>query len=164
MDNNGQLSAEYLLLIGSLILILMISAVFISYEQELTIAMAAARNGVNEGVASTSSAIYPQDTFRQYSQSEPGLLHPYSIDIINVSYEEQGFDNNYQKKKIQFKVYAKTTQDFDKKERVSVGDRINYNLRKSIAYSFNTTQSTNKLFNPVFSSHYVYTTANVKWV
>ena len=45
-----------------------------------------------------------------------------------------------------------------------IGDRINYNLRKSIALSFNSTKSTNKLYNPVFSPHYVFTTANVGWV
>jgi len=163
-DNRGQMSAEYLLLFGTLIFILLISAIFISYEQELITAMNAARNGVNEGIATSSSAIYPQDTFRDYSQSQSELLHPYSVEIVNVSYEEQGFDNNYLKKKIQFRVYATTTHDFSKKELVSVGDRINYNLRKSLAYSFNTTHSTNRLYNPVFSSHYVYTTANVKWV
>ena len=53
---------------------------------------------------------------------------------------------------------------FDNDELVSIGDRINYNLRKSIAISFNSTPSTNRLYNPVFSQHYVYTTANVKWV
>ena len=43
-------------------------------------------------------------------------------------------------------------------------DRINYNLRKSVAMSFNTADSTNKLYNPVFSNNYVFTTANVVWV
>ena len=73
-------------------------------------------------------------------------------------------DANYDKKRIQFKVYAKSSRDFSKTELVSIGDRINYNLRKSLAISFNTTSSTNKLYNPVFSPHYVFTTANVKWV
>ena len=77
---------------------------------------------------------------------------------------ELGYDDNYDKKKIQFKVYANTSKNFSKKQLDSIGDRINYNLRKSLAISFNSTSSTNKLFNPVFSSHYVFTTANVKWV
>ena len=63
-----------------------------------------------------------------------------------------------------FKVYAKASERFDSRELVSIGDRINFNLRKSIAISFNSTSSTNKLYNPVFSKHYVFTTANVKWV
>ena len=75
-----------------------------------------------------------------------------------------GVDKNFDKKRIQFKVYATSSKDFSKKELDSIGDRINYNLRKSIAVSFNSTSSTNKLYNPVFSPHYVFTTANVKWV
>lgn len=164
MDNKGQISAEFLFLFGVLLLIMMIAVVFIAQEQELNLAMASARNGVNEGLATSSSAIYPDDTYRDYSLSKASLLYPYSVDIVNVSYSEMGYDVNYDKKWIQFTVYAKTSDKFKSDELVSIGDRINYNLRKSIALGFNSTQSTNQLYNPVFSPHYVYTTANVKWV
>ena len=126
--------------------------------------MEAAKNGVIEGMATSSSAVYPDDAYREYSDRKENLLMPYSVDIINISYEDFGFDNEYDKKQIQFQVYAKTSDRFDSDELVSIGDRINYNLRKSIAISFNTTDATNNLYNPVFSPHYVYTTANVKWV
>ena len=126
--------------------------------------MSAARNGAIEGASSSSAAIYPVDTYRDYSKSKTSLLNPYSVEIVNVSYVEDGWDNNYNKKKIQFKVYAKTSDRFNKDELISIGDRVNYSLRKSLAVSFNTEGATNKLYNPVFSSHYVYTTANVKWV
>lgn len=164
MDNRGQVSAEFLFLFGVLVLIVMLSIVFVSNENELNIAMAAAKNGVVEGIATSSAAIYPTDTFREYSYSKTALLNPYSVKIINVSYNETGYDVAYDKKKIQFKVYAKTSQEFSSDELDSIGERINYNLRKSLAASFNSTASTNKLYNPVFSPHYVYTTANVKWV
>lgn len=164
IDNNGQISGEYLLITGVLILIIMISTAFIYNQQELNIAMSAARNGVNDGLVASSSGIYPKDTYNDYSKSKSILLLPYTVEIVNISYSEIGFDNNYDKKKIQFKVYAKASKDFKKKELVSIGDRINYNLRKSLAISFNSTSSTNKLYNPVFSPHYVFTTANVKWV
>ena len=163
-EGKGQISAEFLFLFGVLILIIMMSIVFIYNEQELNIAMAAARNGAIEGAGASSSAIYPIDTYRQYSNSKTGLLYPYSAEIINVSYQELGYDANYEKKWIQFSVYAKTSERFDNSELVSIGDRINYNLRKSVAISFNSTPSTNRLYNPVFSPHYVYTTSNVKWV
>lgn len=162
-DEKGQLSGEYLLLIGSLIAVLMISAFIIANENELNIAMAAAKSGVSEGVASSSSAIYPKETFKEYGDRE-GLKHPYSVSIINISYSSSGIDENYGKQKIQFKVYAKASQDYNKKELDSIGDRINYNLRKSIAMSFNTTNTTNKLYNPAFSNNYIFTTANVVWV
>ena len=164
MGNRGQISAEFLFLFGVLIFVVMLSIVFIANENELNIAMAAARNGAAEGVGTSSSAIYPEDTYREYSNSKTGLLYPYSVEIVNVSYTELGYDDNYEKEWIQFRVYAKTSERFDNSELVSIGDRINYNLRKSLAISFNSTPSTNRLYNPVFSSHYVYTTANVKWV
>lgn len=162
-DEKGQLSGEYMLLVGSLIVVLMILIFMIANENELNIAMAAAKLGADEGVASSSSAIYPKETFNEYDDME-GLKHPYSVSIVNVSYNSSGIDENYGKQKIQFKVYAKASVDYNKKELDSIGDRINYNLRKSVAMSFNTTDSTNKLYNPVFSNNYVFTTANVVWV
>lgn len=164
MEDRGQISAEFLFLTGVLILIVMLSVAFVAQEQELSQAMASARNGVNEGVSTSSSAIYPEDTYREYSTAKESLLYPYSVEIVNVSYTDMGYDKNFEKRWIQFKVYAKTSERFDNDELVSIGDRINYNLRKSIAISFNSTPSTNRLYNPVFSQHYVYTTANVKWV
>ena len=163
-DGKGQISAEFLFLFGTLIIVVMISIVFIAGENELNMAMSAARNGVIEGFVTSSSGIYPIDAYRDYSNSKTSLLYPYSVEIVNISYSELGMDGNYDKKRIQFRVYAKTSGRFNNEELVSIGDRINYNLRKSIAVSFNTTQATNKLYNPVFSHHYVYTTANVKWL
>ena len=60
-DEKGQLSGEYMLLVGSLIVVLMISIFMIANENELNIAMAAAKSGADEGVASSSSAIYPKE-------------------------------------------------------------------------------------------------------
>ena len=164
LDNKAQTSAEFLLLFGSLILIIIASIGFIASENELTMAMVAARNGVGEGSVSSTSAIFSQDTYHEYSQEDNLLLVPSSVEIINISYKDLGYDSAYGKEKIQFKVYAHSSKDLDKKELDSIGDRINYNLRKSIALTFESTKSTNKLFNPVFSPHYVFTTANVKWV
>ncbi|WP_299523412.1 hypothetical protein [uncultured Methanobrevibacter sp.] len=162
-DKKGQLSGEYLLLIGSLIVILIMSIFLITNEHELNIAMAAAKSGVTDGVALSTTAIYPKETFNEYDDKE-GLKHPYFVTILNISYDSMGIDKNYGKQKIQFKVYAKASQNYSKKELDSIGDRINYNLRKSIATSFNSTNNTNRLYNPVFSNNYIFTTANVVWV
>ena len=163
-DSSAQISAELLFLFGVLVLVFMISVIFIANQNELNTAMAAARSGAIEGIALTSSGIYPIDTYREYSNSDMNILNPYCVELVNVSYLEMGMDNNYNKKRIQFKVYAKSSKEFNSDELVSIGDRINYNLRKSVAISFNSTDATNKLYNPVFSQHYVFTTANVKWV
>lgn len=163
-DSRAQISAELLFLFGVLVLVFMISVIFIANQNELNTAMAAARSGAIEGIALTSSGIYPIDTYREYSNSDMNILNPYCVELVNVSYLEMGMDNNYNKKRIQFKVYAKSSKEFNSDKLVSIGDRINYNLRKSVAISFNSTDATNKLYNPVFSQHYVFTTANVKWV
>jgi len=163
-DNKGQISAEFLLLVGSLIVVMLIALSFIASQNELSLAMSAARNGVYEGSSYASSAIYPTDTFNDYSKSDYVMLVPSSVEIVNISYEDMGYDSNFEKNRIQFKVYAHSSKDLDKKELDSIGDRINYNLRKSIALTFETTKSTNKLYNPVFSPHYIFTTANIKWV
>ena len=163
-ENKGQISAELLLILGLLILVMMISLSFIASQNELTMAMTAARNGVNEGSLYTTGAIYPTDTYSDYSKQDTRLLIASSVEIVNISYVEEGYDSNYDKKKIQFKVYAHSSANLNKKELDSIGDRINYNLRKSVALTFESSKATNKLYNPVFSSHYVYTTANVKWI
>lgn len=162
-EKSGQISGEYLFMAGILIIVVMLSVIFIASESELNTAMTAARNGVNEAVGVSSTGIYPKGSFDDYSNAKAMLLVPYSVDIINISYNELE-DDRYDKKWIQFTVYAKSSEKFNKDELDSIGDRINFYLRKSIAISFNTTASTNKLYNPVFSSHYVFTTANVKWV
>lgn len=84
-ESRGQISAEYLLVAGVLIFVLMFSAIFIASEQELNIAMTAARNGVNDGAASSSSGIYPKQTYSDYDKSAKDLLSPYSVEIVNLS-------------------------------------------------------------------------------
>ena len=147
MDCKGQSSAEFLLLIGFFIALLVVSSIFILEEDELNKAMIAARNGVNEGIIIDSAAVYPDDVYREYELSKENLLHPSLIKLENVNYTNMGVDSGYNK----------DLQD-------SFGDRINYNLRKSLAYTFNSENLTNELYNPVFSNHYVFTTANVKWI
>ena len=96
--------------------------------------------------------------------SKENLLHPSLIKLENVNYTNMGVDSGYNKEKIQFKVTVSSSEIIDKDLQDSFGDRINYNLRKSLAYTFNSENLTNELYNPVFSNHYVFTTANVKWI
>ena len=104
-DKGGQASGEFLLLSGVLIMVLILSLVFIAEEDELNRIMGAARNGAVEGMASSSSAFYSIDAYNDYAGSKTNLLHPYSVEFINISYSELGTDSNYNKKKIQFRVY-----------------------------------------------------------
>lgn len=162
-ENNGQLSAELILLIGFLIIISIFAIVLISYENEFNIAILAAREGVNDGLFTDGVAIYPEVTYNDYIDKKQVLLHPNDIHLVKIDYKENGYDTTRNKTKIQFKVYVTSQTIKDKDIQNSAGDRINYNLRKSLAIAFNSTSMSNALFNPVYSKHYIFTTANVVW-
>jgi hypothetical protein len=85
------------------------------------------------------------------------------IKIINISQSIKGKDT-FNRTRIQLKIYASSPTIKTKEEKESMGDRINYNVRKSITNSFKTENISNKLFNPAYSNKYSFTTANVVWV
>lgn len=163
-DNKGQVSTELIIFLGFLLIMMIATFSFITSQNELNIAIIAAKEGVNSGLLSDSLAIYPEETFNDYEKDKGFLLNTYDIHLIKIDYKNMGYDSNRNLTKIQFKVYVTSSKISDKDLQDSAGDRINYYLRKSIATSFNTTSISNKLYNPVFSKHYVYTTANVVWL
>ncbi len=164
LDERGQLTMELIFLIGVLLVVIVGSSSYILHQNELIVAMSAAREGVNEGISSDSSSVFPEDVYRDYDSFKKSLLTPNSIKLVRINYTNKGFDSKYEKEKIQFNVAVFSDTIKDKKDQDSAGDRINYNLRKSIAKSVGSENSTNALFNPVFSKNYIYTTANVKWL
>lgn len=163
MDEKGQLTMEFIFLIGVLLLVILVSSIYVLHQNELIIAMAAAREGVNEGISIGSTGVFPEDIYKDYNFFKKSLLIPNSIKLVSINYTNMGFDSKYGKEKIQFNVFVLSDTIKDKKEQDSAGDRINYNLRKSIAKSVGSENLTNSLFNPVFSKNYIYTTSNVKW-
>ena len=163
-EEKAQSSAELILFIGFILVIFIISLNFILSENELNQAVLAASKGVNDGLVSDSLAVYPEQTFNEYSLNKKSLLSPYDIKVLKIEYRDNGFDEKSNKTRIQFKVYVTSSKITDYQDRDSAGDRINFNLRKSLAYTFNSTSSTNGLFNPVYSKNYIFTTANVVWV
>ena len=132
---------------------------------ELNVAMTSARNGAFEGVSSNGLAIYPKESYDNYSKDpkKQSLMRMKNIKIVKITQSIKGKDN-FNRTRIQLKIYASSPDIKTKEEKESAGDRINYNLRKSIANSFKTENITNKLFNPAFSNKYSFTTANVIWV
>lgn len=160
MDKTGQLTAEFLFIVGMLLTVMIAGSIFVLGESELNTAMVAARSGVLEGIDGGSLAVYPEDTYKDYKKSKEELLELNSIRLVKINYTKMGYDDNYGKEKIQFNV----TVSGDVDDKTSAGDRINFYLRKSLATSFNTSDLTNGLYNPVFSNHYIFTTAKVKWI
>ena len=157
MDTKGQISVELLLLISFSLIAAIILANAIIDANELNVAMASARDGAFEGISSNGLAIYSKD-FRKQS-----LLREKNIKIVNISQSIKGKDS-FNRTRIQLKIYASSPNVKTKEEKEAVGDRINYNVRKSITQSFKSENITNKLFNPAFSNKYSFTTANVVWV
>ncbi|MBM4241233.1 MAG: hypothetical protein FJ150_06180 [Euryarchaeota archaeon] len=164
MDVKGVISIEYIILIGFTMGIIIMGASYIGKSNELNIAMSAARNGAIEGANVNSFAIYPESAFDDYMVRKPRLISQSSIKIIKIDYLDQGFNPTYKKRKIQLKIYASAPSVKGTGDRNSLGDRINFYVRKSICEAFGTQNQTNKLFNPAFSDNLLFTTADVQWV
>ncbi|MCK9152478.1 hypothetical protein [Methanobacterium alcaliphilum] len=164
MDSKGQITYEYLILVGITIMITLMISNYLTDAHELNMAMTAARSGALSGSNINGFAIYSKSIFNEYETEKPKITAPSSIKIVKIESKNQGYNNNYKKTKIQLKVYASCAVLKNSYEKNSVGDRINYNVRRSICKIFKTENSTNALFNPVFSPKFVFTTADVIWV
>ncbi|MBE6512728.1 MAG: hypothetical protein E7Z75_06270 [Methanobrevibacter olleyae] len=91
------------------------------------------------------------------------MLRQKRIKIIKIKQTVNGKDS-FNRTRIQLKIYASSPDVKTKEQKEAVGDRINYNVRKSITNSFKSENITNKLFNPAISNKYSFTTGNVVWV
>lgn len=163
-ENNGQISIEFILLIGLGFLLVLSLATFLNNENELNIAMASARTGAIEGANIDGVAIYPKSSFDDYLLNNQILTYPNSVKIIRIEKINNGYHDVYNRTRIQLRVFASSPELKRTTDKNSAGDRINYYIRKNIANSFNTEHLSNNLYNPSFSKNYVYTTANVQWV
>ena len=165
IDKKGQITVELLLLISFALITAIVLANVVVESNELNMAMASARNGAYEGTFSNELAIYPKETYGNYSKDpkKQSLMREKNIKIVKISQTVKGKDN-FNRTRIQLKIYASSPDIKTKEEKESAGDRINYNVRRSITNSFETENITNKLFNPAFSNEYSFTTANVVWV
>ncbi|MDL2270515.1 hypothetical protein LJC03_01750 [Methanobrevibacter sp. OttesenSCG-928-I08] len=162
-ENNGQISIEFIFIISFIILLSFVTINLVSNENELNIAMSAARSGINEGILIDSIAIYPKSTFDDYLKNKEFLIHPNYIKFEKIIIRNSEFDSKYNKTRIQLQVYVSSTTVTEKNDQNALGDRINYNLRKSITTSFNTSHLSNALYNPAYSKNYIFTTTNVVW-
>lgn len=163
MDIKGQLSLEFVIIAGLMLTITLCLAPILGNDIELTQAMGAARNGAIKGANINSFAIYPEDVFENYTNENLRLINPVSVKIVEINYKNYGFNATYNKTRIQLRITASAPSIKNSKDKNSLGDRINFYARKSICESFGTSNLTNKLYNPVFSSRYVFTTADVRW-
>lgn len=163
MDLNAQISAEFIMIAGFILIITCAVVYFIGEESELIHAMAAARSGATEGAIADSQAVYSDEAFSDYNKEHPRLLIPTNVKIVKIDYINQGFNPLYNRTKIQLRIYA-SGPSMSNSDKNCLGDRINFQARKSICETFNTQDLTNSFFNPAFSAKYVFTTGDVQWV
>ena len=164
-DEKGQITVELMLLVSIALIAAILLANVILDSNELNIAMASARNGAFEGASSNGIAIFPKESYENYSKDpkKQSLMKAKDIKIVKISQSIMGKDT-FNRTRIQLKIYASSPSIKTKEEKESMGDRINYNVRKNIVNSFKTENISNKLFNPAYSNKYSFTTANVVWI
>ncbi|MGZ7068772.1 MAG: hypothetical protein ACXVHT_10740 [Methanobacterium sp.] len=163
MDIHGQITIEFILLIGIILVLVMGMSSYIGENIELIETMSAARSGAIEGANMDSFTVIPDDSFYNNNEKHPRLLSPGVVKIVNINYVDLGFNPTYNKIKIQLRITAScpTLSDQDKNP---LGDRINFYARKGICESYGTSSQTNSAFNPAYSNRYVFTTADVNWI
>lgn len=164
MEIKGQVSIEFILIIGFILILILGIGLLIGNDNELNQAMTAARSGATEGANTDSFAVYPEEPFKNYTAEHKRLLNPSSLKIIKIDYTNQGFNDKYNKTKIQLRISASAPSVTDTSDRNALGDRVNFYARKSICESFGTSDQTNEIFNPAFSNRYIFTTTDVTWI
>jgi hypothetical protein len=164
MDHHGQISAEFIMIMGISIITALIFAQASMEAQELNTCMSSARTGVTEGIALDSMAVYPSEKFDSYTKFHPRLKTCSRVVFIGIKYLNLGYDSKYQKTKILIQIKASAPYQMDKADRDCEGDRITYYVRKNICQAFKTENLTNLYYNPAFSNHYYFTTSNIEWV
>lgn len=155
MNNKGQITAEYMLLLSIfLIIIIILSIHTITNESEKNTIITAAQIGAQEAIDKNGYAMYYNDTFNNYQQNYKRLLTPTQIKIISIDLTEED-------KTIYIQTTA-TTTSLTETEKYIVGSRINYYIRKSITETFQK-EASNIYYNPAKSQNYIIKTQTVIW-
>ena len=118
IDNKGQISVELLLLISFALISAILLANAVIDANELNVVMASARNGAFEGISSNGLAIYPKESYENYSKDfkKQTLLREKNIKIVKISQSVKGKDN-FNRTRIQLKIYASSPEVKTKEEK-----------------------------------------------
>jgi len=155
MKNEGQTSAEYILLLIVIIVFMISLSTIIIDQQEKNTILSAAKIGSQEAIDKNAYSMYYNDTFNYYQQEYPRLLRPTNIEIINITLLD-GNDT------LKIQTIAHTHSQLSNDEKYIVGSRINYYIRKSITETFKQQQS-DTFYNPALSNNYKIETEDVIW-
>jgi uncharacterized protein (UPF0333 family) len=156
MNNKGQITAEYMLLVGVIIIILITTINMSITQQEKNTIQASAQIGAQNGIDKNGYAMYYNDTFNNYQDNYPKLLTSTHIKIIQIKMIEK--DN----KTIELQAYAHSDMTLTVQEKNHIGSRINYYIRRSITETFNK-EKQNEYYSPAESDNYIIKTRTVIW-
>lgn len=155
MNNNGQITVEYILLISMIIIVIISIANNLQEETEKNTILNAAQIGAQIGVDKNGYAMYYNDTFNNYQQNYKRLLYPTEIKVINITLTQSD-------KNIYIQVYLHTNNDLTSEERYIIGYRVNYYIRKTISETFN--QNMTYPYENLQSKRFKIMNNTVKWV
>ncbi len=156
MNNKGQITVEYILIVGIIIILFATISHISIIESEKNTILESAQIGTQIGLDKNAYAMYYNDTFNDYMINYPRLTFPLEIKVINVTLLDNG---NVQS--IQVVLHSNAYLTSNQKEIIS--SRINYYIRKTISETFN--QENNDLYyENCKSNNFKIETKKVKWV
>ena len=156
MNNKGQITVEYIIIISIILLILTITLTTITDQTEKNIILTSAQVGAQIGIDKNAYAMYYNDTFNNYQENYPKLLNPTEIKIIQINLTES---NN----KIELQVTLHTNTKLNSNEKYIIGSRVNYYVRKTIAETYNK-KSNDTYYENIQINNQKIKTKIVKWV
>ena len=156
MNNKGQITAEYILIVGVIIVILISMSHVLMVESEKNLILESAQTGAQIGIDKNAYAMYYNDTFNNYMMNYPKLLYPTEIKVINISIIESNDS-------ISLEVFLHTNNYLTNNQKEIVGSRVNYYIRKTISETFNH-ESTDLYYEDCQSNNYKIDTKKVRWI
>lgn len=155
MNNQGQLTLEYILILSIIIITIISTSTIILLEAEKNTIQNAALTGAQQGVDKNAYAMYYNDTYNTYYKDSLKLIQSNQIKIIKIIQKEDG-------KIIILTTYAHTTT-LNSHEKNLASSRINYYIRRNIMNTFNK-KTNDTYYNPCYSNNYEIKTNNIIWV
>lgn len=156
MNNEGQISVEYILVCTIIILLLISTANIVLLESEKNVMMDAAQRGALVGIDKNAYAMYYNDTFNNYQENYPKLLNPNNIELINITIENS---DNF----IKLQVYLHSNDYLTSSEKYIIGSRVNYYIRKSISETLNL-KNDDLYYENIEIRNKLIETKTIKWV
>ena len=156
MNNNGQITVEYILFLSIIMVILIFTTNTIIEETEKNTILTTAQIGAQIGIDKNAYAMYYNDTFNNYQNNYPKLLNPTEIKVIEINMTEK---NN----EIELQAVLHSNSNLNYNEKYIIGSRVNYYIRKTISEAFEL-KNNDLYYNNIQIKKYKINTKIVKWV